>query len=257
MNLNTNIYEGDKRHMKFTYKAYEELLMFLKRSRYEICNYENYKRSNRCVILRHDVDFSLEAALRFAEIEHKHNVQSTYFILLSTGFYNPFHKKAYDIITEIRKMGHDIGLHFDEARYSISNEYEFAWYVEKEASILSEGLNISINVVSMHRPSRWVLDNNLKFNNLINSYSKEFFSNFKYLSDSRMNWREDVYQVIQSNTYDRLHILTHPIWYGGKQSNIKDILLDFINKQRYIYYENIRDNIRNLDEIFQKDDISI
>lgn len=243
--------------MDFTYGAYEELLSLIKQNRYDIFTYEDYKRSNRCVILRHDIDFSLEAALRIAEIEQKHNVRSTYFILLSTGFYNPFHRKSFNIIKSIREMGHEIGLHFDEARYSISNEKEFIHYVEKEASILSEGLNISVNVVSMHRPSRWVLDNNLKFNNLINSYSKEFFSNFKYLSDSRMNWREDVYQVIQSNTYDRLHILTHPIWYGGKQSNIKDILLDFINKQRYIYYENIRDNIRNLDEIFQKDDISI
>jgi len=255
MNFNTNIYEGDKRHMKFTYKAYEELLMFLKRSRYEICNYENYKRSNRCVILRHDVDFSLEAALRFAEIEHKHNVQSTYFILLSTGFYNPFHKKAYDIITEIRKMGHDIGLHFDEARYSISNEYEFAWYVEKEASILSEGLNISINVVSMHRPSRWVLQKNLKFNNLVNSYSREFICDFKYLSDSRMKWRENVFHVLQSNEFERLHILTHPIWYQISEITMEEILLRLIRNHQHACYENLRDNIRDLTNVLPKEKI--
>jgi|LSQX01.2.fsa_nt_gb hypothetical protein len=242
--------------MEFTYSAYEKLLTLLKNC-YEICNYKNYKDSPRCVILRHDVDLSLEAALRFAEIEHKHNVRSTYFILLSTGFYNPFHRKAYEIIKKIRVMGHEIGLHFDETRYSIANEKEFARYVEKEASILSAGLNMNIEVVSMHRPSKWVLEKNLKFDNLINSYSKEFISNFKYLSDSRMNWSEDVYRVIQSNMYDRLHILTHPIWYGEQQFNIKDILLGFINNQRYIYYENMRNNIRNLDELLKIDDIII
>jgi hypothetical protein len=243
--------------MDFTYGAYEELLTLIKQNQYDVCTYENYKRSNRSVILRHDIDFSLEAALRIAEIEHKHNVQSTYFILLSTGFYNPFHRKAYDIIQKIRVMGHEIGLHFDETRYSIANEKEFARYVEKEASILSAGLNMNIEVVSMHRPSKWVLEKNLKFDNLINSYSKEFISNFKYLSDSRMNWSEDVYRVIQSNMYDRLHILTHPIWYGEQQFNIKDILLGFINNQRYICYENMRDNIRNLDEVLKTEDIGM
>jgi len=101
--------------MNFTYAAYEEMLSLLKKNRYEVCNYETYQHSNRCVILRHDVDFSLEAALSFAQLEYKNDVQSTYFILLSTSFYNLFHRKASDIIKKIRAMGHDIGLHFDEA----------------------------------------------------------------------------------------------------------------------------------------------
>lgn len=241
--------------MDFTYSAYEELLSFIKQNRYDICTYENYKRSNRCVLLRHDIDFSPKAALSLAEIEHKHNVQSTYFILLSTGFYNPFHRKDYDIIQKIRDLGHKIGLHFDEARYTISNREQLTRYVEKEVHIMSQGLDMKINVASMHRPSKWVLEKNVQFDAVINSYGTEFFNDFKYLSDSRMNWREDVFRVVQSNTYDRLHILTHPIWYGEEQSNIKDILLDLINKQRYICYENMRDNIRDLDELFHINEI--
>jgi hypothetical protein len=112
--------------MNFTYTAYEKMLSLLKENNYEICNYENHQRSNCCVILRHDVDLSLEKALRFAELEFNKGVQSTYFILLSTSFYNLFHRKSNDIIKKIRSMGHEIGLHFDEVNYPIGNIEETA-----------------------------------------------------------------------------------------------------------------------------------
>ena len=241
--------------MNFTYNAYEEMLSLLKENHYEVCSYETYQHSKRCVILRHDVDFSLEAALCFAELEYINGVQSTYFILLSTSFYNLFHRKANDIIREIGAMGHDIGLHFDEANYSISTIEELIHYVQKEISIMSHGLGMEIKTVSMHRPSKWVLDANAQFDTVVNSYSKEFFSDFKYLSDSRMHWREDVCQVIASNAYERLHILTHPIWYGNEESTMREQLKEFIRAQKYNCYDSVRDNIRDLDEVLLKVDI--
>ena len=241
--------------MNFTYGAYEEMLSLLKGNRYQVCNYENYKLGNRCVILRHDVDFSLGAALRFAELESKNGVRATYFLLLSTSFYNLFDRKANDIIKGIRGMGHDIGLHFDEARYPILNEQQLIKCVEKEISIMSQGLDMDIKAVSMHRPSKWVLEADIQFDTVINSYGKEFFNDFKYLSDSRMHWREDVYQVIESNAYERLHILTHPIWYGIEEGTMREKLKDFIREQKYNCYDAVRDNIRDLDEVLLKVDI--
>ncbi len=241
--------------MNFTYGAYEKMLSLLKENCYEVCSYETYQRSSRFVILRHDVDFSLEAALRFAELESKNGVQATYFLLLSTSFYNLFDRKANDIIKEIKGMGHDIGLHFDEARYPILNEQQLIKCVKKEISIMSQGLDMKINAVSMHRPSKWVLEADVQFDTLINSYGREFFNDFKYLSDSRMHWREDVYQVIQSNAYERLHILTHPIWYGIEEATMRDKLKDFIRVHKYNCYDAVRDNITDLDEVLLKVDI--
>lgn len=241
--------------MNFTYDAYEEMLALLQENHYDFCNYETYQRSNRCVILRHDVDLSLEAALRFAELEYKNGVQSTYFVLLSTSFYNLFYKKAHDIIKEISALGHGIGLHFDEANYAILNKEELIYYVEKEAIILSQALGMEIKSVSMHRPSAWVLEADVYFETVINSYSKEFFKNFKYLSDSRMHWREDVYQVIESNAYERLHILTHPFWYGTQEGNMRELLKDFIKSQKYSCFDDLRDNIRDLEGIFNIRDV--
>lgn len=158
--------------MNFTYKAYEELLYLIKDQNYEICSYENHQSSPRCVILRHDVDLSLEKALKFAKLEYKNKVQATYFILLSTGFYNIFDKKAYELINWIRDLGHDIGLHFDEARYPINSKEDLVHYVKKEIFLMSNALEIDIKTVSMHRPSQLILKGDIQFDNVINSRTK-------------------------------------------------------------------------------------
>jgi len=143
----------------------------------------------------------------------------------------------------------------DEANYSIETKENLVHYVQKEISIMSQGLGMEIKTVSMHRPSKWVLEADVRFNTVVNSYGKEFFNEFKYLSDSRMHWREDVYQIIVSNAYERLHILTHPIWYGTKESTMQEQLKDFIRVQKYNCYDAMRDNIRNLEEVLLKADI--
>jgi len=78
--------------MDFTYTQYEFMLDLLNEKKYIFCNYSNYLEFKRCVILRHDVDFSLQKALDFARLENLKNISSTYFILVSTNFYNIFLK---------------------------------------------------------------------------------------------------------------------------------------------------------------------
>lgn len=103
--------------MKFTYEAYENMILSLKKNNYEIVDYKNYEGKERIVILRHDVDFSLEKALEMAELENKLNVSAIYFVLLSTDFYNVASKKSIEIIKKIINSGGTIGLHFDEQKY--------------------------------------------------------------------------------------------------------------------------------------------
>lgn len=63
-----------------------------------------------------------------------------------------------------------------------------------------------------------------------------FSDEFKYLSDSRMYWREDAEAAIKSRNYHKLYILTHPISYSIKKESPRSRLLNFIesaNMQRY------------------------
>ena len=64
-----------------------------------------------------------------------------------------------------------------------------------------------------------------------------------------MHSREDGLQVVKSNTYERLHILTHPFWYQTEETSMRDILANFIKLQNQKTYENMRENIRDLEDV--------
>mgnify|MGYP000565819137 CR=1 FL=1 len=64
--------------MNFTYKSFIELINLLKVMNYQFTNYKEYKKVNKPVIFRHDIDNSLEKALEIARIEHDNKIKSTY-----------------------------------------------------------------------------------------------------------------------------------------------------------------------------------
>lgn len=239
--------------MEFTYTAYTELISLLRKNNYEICGYSNHADHSKCVILRHDVDYCLEKALSLAVLENSLDVSATYFILLSSDFYNVASQRDRDIICNIAKLGHSIGLHFDETAYDLSgSDAGFEEMVEKERMILSNLLDLEVGAVSMHRPSKETLTADYKFKNAVNSYSGLFFKEFKYLSDSRSHWREPVLNIIKSNQYDRLHILVHSFWYSENGITAREAIRDYVNcanKERYLQ---LKGNIRDLNE-FMKD----
>ena len=239
--------------MDFTYKAYKGMIEKLLDKNYEISDYKNYKEKKKVVILRHDIDTSLEKALRIAEIEKELNIYSTYFILLSTDFYNINSEKSLKIVKEIKRLGGKIGLHFDEKKYKINAQEDYIKYVNYELNILSRILNEKIDIVSMHRPSKEFLEMDLEIPNVINSYQKVFFNKFKYISDSRMNWRENVEEIIEKNQYKALHILTHPFWYEENEKTMEEKLKIFLNSATLERYNSLNENIRNFEEILSKE----
>lgn len=239
--------------MNFTYCEYVELINLLKNKNYNFCNYLNCDEYGRAVVFRHDIDNSLEKALEIARLEHENNVSSTFFVLLSTNFYNIFSNESNEILTEILNLGHHIGLHFDEKRYEISSVEDLEYWVEWECNILGAVLKKEIKTVSMHRPSKWILENDIQFEGLVNSYSKKFLSDYKYLSDSRMHWREDVIGLVGSEQYEKLHILTHPIWYAEKTEKMDEKLMNFIDNAKKDRYYHLKDNIRDIEEIIPED----
>lgn len=235
--------------MEFTYDAYGKLIALLREKGYSFSDYKNYKQHEKVVILRHDVDMDLKKALEMARFENSHGVHSTYYVLISSDFYNAFSKKNVEIINKISELGHDIGLHFDEEKYKGSND--IISELEKEVNLLEAFTGHTIASVSMHRPSQKTLEEGwiIRGGSVINSYSKEFFHDFKYVSDSRCNWREDICGIVNSEKYDRLHILTHPIWYNQKARSTKQVLSDFVKSARTMRYITLDQNFRDLQSV--------
>lgn len=238
--------------MDLTINSYVKLLELLRYYGYQFCTYEDYENYQKSVILRHDVDFSLTKALQMAELEHSMNVKSTYFILVTTNFYNIFSKQSSEIIQRIQSLNHTIGLHFDEKRYNIQSIDQLERLIENEAELLETVTNQPIKVVSMHRPSKFILENDLQFKHLINSYSSTFFKKMKYISDSRLHWREDPYETISSGKYEKLHILTHPFSYSEQFQTMKEKFQRFLYEALYERYDYIDENFTNFPSVINR-----
>lgn len=244
--------------MQFTYKSYEKLISLLRYKRYEFSDYRNWKMKDRTVILRHDIDYSLDKAVALAELECRLGISSTYFVLLTSEFYNILSKDNLSKISQIYRLGHDIGLHFDEVNYS--EEYYkdhggIGNVILEEVNLLKQITGIDIDSVSMHRPSKKTLESNIELGPIINSYGQQFFKDFKYVSDSRRRWREDVEAIVNSGRYAKLHILTHAFWYNDKEENIETAILNFVKEGNKDRYDILNRNISNLSEILDKEEI--
>lgn len=238
--------------MEFSYAEYKYMIEVLRDEGYFFEKYKQEYGQNKICILRHDVDNSIAKALKFAENEHKLGVKSTYFILLRSDFYNIFSKKSSEMIKEICQMGHDIGLHFDPTFYQENN---IIHSIKEEVSILEHWLNVPINSFSMHKPSEKVLSSEIIADGMLNAYSNYFFKEFKYVSDSRHFWRENVIEIIKSGRYEKLQILTHPFWYDNDNRTARETLLIYLNESKKNRYSQLLDEITNLEEFIKEGDI--
>lgn len=241
--------------MEFTFPAYRGLVSLLRERGYEFRGYHDYADASRCVILRHDVDQSLSQAVRLAELEAEEGVRSTWFVLLRTEFYNVFSKAGTEALRYIRSLGHEIGLHFDEASYAPALEPdEVVQNIVKECGLLSALLETRVSTVSMHRPSKSTLEADFQIPGIVNSYGKTFFRDFKYLSDSRRRWREPVLDIIRSGVFDRLHILTHAFWYHEAEEDISQTVRSFVRLAGPERYRQMAENITDIASIFTEED---
>lgn len=225
----------------------------MKESSYSFANYINYREHEKSIILRHDVDFDLKKAACMARIEQqvlKEKSSAVYFVLVSTNFYNIFSKESKSYLKDIVEHGGEIGLHFDETQYDINTEEELKEYIKKERDILQILTGKEVNVVSMHRPSKKFLSSELQVENMINAYGNKFFKEMKYISDSRRNWKEDVEKLISEEKYERLQVLTHPVWYTKVQKkNIREAVKDEIIGAMEDKYINFKNNISDFDSV--------
>ena len=210
--------------VEFTYSAYKNLIHLLQTGGYRVCSYHNWQDTARCVILRHDIDSSLGQAMALARVERELGVSSTYFVLLTSDFYNPASKGS---VEKLRSIQH-------------------------ERDILASILETPVTTVSMHRPSQATLESDLQIPGMINSYGQTFFHDFKYLSDSRRRWREPVEEIIRSGTYDRLHILTHAFWYHKADESITETVSAFIRSANAERYGQMQENITDLASIVMR-----
>jgi len=199
-------------YQDFTETNYQKLLNLTKQH----YHFTFFDKPLSCphVFWRHDIDYSVHRALRLAQIEAKHQVRSTYFILLHCVFYNVFEKAIAECIRTILTLGHQLALHFDMAFYKDNAEKTLEQHIIFEKNIIESLFDTQIKAISFHNPTaNGVLRHN-RIANLINTYGQTIVEHYHYCSDSNGYWRfKRLEDILTAATHDKLHILTHPAWW--------------------------------------------
>ena len=149
------------------------------------------------VLLRHDVDLSLDAALRLAELEAEAGAAATYFLMTRSVFYNLASAEGERALARLRELGHRVGLHAVYPQLDLDGRFDpvVAWH-NPHPEFMREPLDGAVNV--MQPP---------------------YFDPEHYRSDSNQHWRSGCpHEELADGRFQWLQLLTHPeIWaYPGE-----------------------------------------
>jgi len=163
------------------------------------------------LLLRHDVDLSLEAALRLAELETEAGAQATYFLMTQSVFYNLGSPEGERALARLRELGHRVGLHAVYPRFELDDRFDpvVAWH-NPDPEFMREPLDDAINVM---QPG--------------------YFDPEHYRSDSNQQWRNGCpHEELAAGGFEWLQLLTHPeIWaYPGE--TMRETMLAMLETER-------------------------
>lgn len=180
---------------EFSLGHYRELLDAARAGGYGFAFFEGEPRDGD-LLLRHDVDLSLDAALRLAELEADAGARATYFLMTESVFYNLASDEGEHALARLRELGHRVGLHavYPHARLDDRFEPVVAWH-NPDPDYMTAPVEGALNVMS-----------------------EPWFAPTTYRSDSNQHWRSGCpHGELRSGAFPWLQLLTHPeIWaYSG------------------------------------------
>ena len=187
---------------------YRELLEAARAGGYRFAFFDRAPEAGT-VILRHDVDLSLEAALRVAELEADAGAAATYFLMTRSEFYNLDADSGLATVERLRELGHRVGLHAVWPHVDRDERFDpvLAWH-NPDPEYMRAPVEGFVNV--MEAPWADV-----------------------YRSDSNQHWRQGCpHEELAAGAFERLQLLTHPeIWaYPGE--TMRETMLAMLDAER-------------------------
>jgi hypothetical protein len=202
----------DGRHMSLP--AYRQLIESLLAQRYSVVSFKESRADRRDLIVRHDIDMCLDRAVRMATLEAEMGVRGNYFVLLNTEMYNVGSSAGQSALRKIAQLGHALGLHFDPSDIDEGDVPKLQKAVRCECERLEDYLATPVEVVTFHRPAKWLLGFSEPLAGRLHGYQPRFFTDMGYCSDSEGRFRFhhplDHPAVVEGRA---LQLVTHPIWW--------------------------------------------
>jgi hypothetical protein len=194
----------------FDLAHYRELLDAAKAGGYRYARFNTTPRAGD-LFLRHDVDLSLDAALRLAEVESEAGAQATYFLMTRSVFYNLGSVEGERALARLRELGHYVGHHAVNPNIDLDARFD--------------------PVVAWHNPNPEFMAGLVE--GAVNVMSEPWFSRDHYRSDSNQRWRSGCpHAELAAGEFEWLQLLTHPeIWvYPGK--TMRETMLAMLDAER-------------------------
>lgn len=216
----------------FSRSGYRCLVESFLAAGYEPATFDSVRRERRDVILRHDVDVSLEAAVEIGEIEREMGVRATYFVMISNSFYNIHSYEGRRSLARLRDLGHHVGLHFDTTHYANGDgSGDFAGAIEHEFRVLAAVIGDPIDIISFHNPVPDLVNRERSAGFPAHTYEPRFFRDLTYVADSGGEWRfGGPFERPGFREGRAIHLLTHPIWWAHDEPDADTVT----TLQRYI-----------------------
>jgi hypothetical protein len=206
----------------FSRESYVTLIEDIRAADYRFAFFDSYE-PQRCVLLRHDVDFSLADAAALAGMEADLGISATYFVLISSDFYNIASPQSRSSIERMVSSGARLGLHFDPTAYE---DLDAGFGIEKATFERLTG--VPLTIVSLHRPREFLTDNNRKLAGVRHTYEDEYFKDLVYVSDSGGSFRFG--HPLETDAFregSSIHLNLHPIWWTRAGSSPSEKLRDW------------------------------
>ncbi len=214
---------------EFSIPGYRSLLVEFEERGYRSVSFFDVDVGQRHLLLRHDIDMSIPAALEIARLETCLGCQASYFVLLGSELYNVLAPDSIRGLRELLALGHEVGLHFDATAYE-GAEADLEAAAERECDILEQSLGVQVRMISFHRPAERFLGMAERIAGRLHSYMPRFFSEIGYCSDSRGAWRSGKpleHPAVRGGR--ALQLLTHPIWWVSRGTTPVAKLNGFLN----------------------------
>ncbi len=211
--------------MSFKYEHYRKTVNNYLSAGYKVSSFRDHLNSEpakKALILRHDIDLSLEAALKMGRADAELGITSTFFLRMHATNYNLLAFPGLKLVEKLIELNHEIGLHYepgvgvylDPAR-ALDISLATKTYLEKLFNIKIEGM-------STHEPARAndedLVSKVFQYGGLkYHAYEPRFTTEMKYLSDSGGRWREGCFSTWVDKV-PRLQVLVHPFWWYDSTS---------------------------------------
>ena len=203
---------------EFSLQRYGELVAAAKEGGYRFAGFDEPPAAG-ALILRHDVDLSLEAALALAEIEAEAGAWSTWFLMTRSVFYNLASAEGERAIAGLRELGGRVAHHAVWPHVDLDDRFD--------------------PVVAWHNPDPEYMQAPIP--GAVNVMEPPFFDPENYRSDSNQRWRHGCpHDDLERAAFEWLQLLTHPEIWAFDGATMRESMESMLDADRAARFEHLR-----------------